>query len=45
MPIQTEKDRSQVEVFCLEELIGPEHPVRVIDAYVEGLDLDGLLND
>src|SRR3974390_1379113 len=37
-------DRSQVTLFpeCLEDWIGGGNPVRVIDAFVDGLDLSGL---
>lgn len=30
----------QIEFFCLEQLIGADNPVRVIEAFVEGLDME-----
>ena len=33
------KDRSQVEFFCLEQAIGSENEVRIIDLFVDSLPL------
>lgn len=35
-------DRSQTAIFCLEDFIAPDAPVRVIDAFCEQLDYTGL---
>ncbi|MFZ2897507.1 MAG: IS1182 family transposase [Saprospiraceae bacterium] len=40
MPLQTSTGRTQIEFFCMEQLIGADNPVRVIEAFVEGLDLE-----
>lgn len=39
MPIQRGTDRNQIQLFALEQAIGAENPVRVIDALVDALDL------
>lgn len=36
------RDQRQLLVPSLDELFAPDHPVRVIDAFVEALDLEGL---
>jgi transposase len=38
----TPADRSQVEMLSLEQMIGPEDPVRFVDLFVEKLDLPSL---
>jgi transposase len=37
-------DREQVTLFpaCLDEYVGEDNPVRAVDAFVDGLDLDGV---
>ena len=37
-------DKQQVQLLppSIEEYVGPDDPVRVYDAFVEALDLDGL---
>lgn len=42
MPVQTGTDRHQIQLFALEQAIGAENPVRVIDALVNALDLKQL---
>jgi transposase len=32
------QDRRQIEIFCLEDFIAPNAPVRVIDAFCNGID-------
>ena len=42
MPHKKGTDRSQLVLIptCLDDLIGEENPVRLIDAFVDALDLD-----
>lgn len=42
MPKQTGTSRHQMQFFSLEEVISQDHPVRVIDAFVDSLDLTSL---
>lgn len=42
MPQLVGSARDQMQFFSLEELIGQDHPVRVIDAFVDTLDLASL---
>ena len=40
--IKKEINRHQLRLMCLEEQVGEESIVRVIDAFVDGLDLEEL---
>jgi len=42
MPVQSGTDRHQIQLFALEQSIGAENPVRVIDVLVDALDLEQL---
>ncbi len=42
MPIISSGSRHQMKMLCWEQCIGSENPVRVVDAFVEYLDLEAL---
>ena len=42
MPVQSGTDRHQIQLFALEQAIGAENSVRVIDVLVDALDLEQL---
>ena len=38
----TGKNRLQMEMLCMEDRIAADNPVRVIDAFIDALDLEKL---
>lgn len=42
MPYQKPQDRNQMMFYCLESLVSPDSPVRIIDIFIDSLDLKTL---